>query len=165
LDILAYAKNVGLNIVFHTNGLLITDEIANKLASLVSRVSLTMDGSTSEILMKMRKNIFIGKQTLHLVDIFHACDIPVSIKTLVSRINRDDIVNIGEILENLPISYWTLLEFVPLNRGELYKEKFFIKNNEFIEITDKIQGLYKNTQIRPIQYSKKTEGYCFITID
>ena len=126
MDILTYMHKAGLEIVLHTNGLKITQRSLKKIAAFISRISLTMDSVDEDILFQMRKNRDITQHTIFLVKQFHKLGVPVSIKTLVTKVNHREIVNIGKVLSGLPIQYWSLFEFVPIGRGKTNKDKFYI---------------------------------------
>lgn len=162
LGVLRYAKVNGLEIVLHTNGLGIDERKAKKIAPFLKRVSLVLDGSDEKMAVKMRKRPFTN-HTLLLIDLFVSLGIPVSIKTLVTKINREDIKNIGRLLQDKPISYWSLLEFNPLGRGLVHKEKFYLPRKDFVLIAKNIVAIFPNIQIRIREFRSKPEKYCFIT--
>lgn len=151
-----------LSVVLHTNGLGIDKASAKKIAPLVERVSLSLDGSSEEMCMKMRKNKDIFNNTLQLVGAFNQLKVPVNVKTLVTRINLNDILNICKILQNKPIAYWSLLEFNPINRGKLHKSKFYITKEEFDKTVCRIKKGIKDLDIRIRLFKSEPQNYCFI---
>ena len=165
MDVLAYMHKAGLDIVLHTNGLKITQRSLKKIAAFVSRISLTMDGIDEDILFQMRKNRDITQHTIFLVKQFHKLNIPVSIKTLVTEVNRREILNIGKVLSSLPIQYWSLFEFVPVGRGKTNKDKFYISPKLFDKICMNLKNEFPSLSIRPRRLERTPSEYCFITAD
>lgn len=160
--VLKYAKKNGLEVVLHTNGLLINDNIANNLKQLISRVSLSFDGSSEEMTEKMRQSREMFSHTIWLVKKLCELDIPVNIKTLITKINQNDISNIGDILSKFPIKYWSLLEFNPLNRGLINRNKFYLDAKEFDSIVINIKEHFPCLMIKVRKFVRKPDRYCFI---
>jgi MoaA/NifB/PqqE/SkfB family radical SAM enzyme len=159
---LRYMSDNKLSVVLHTNGLKINNMSARKIAPLVERVSLSLDGSCEEMCMKMRKTKNVFNHTSQLIDLFHRLKVPVNIKTLVTKVNFNDILNIGEVLRDKPIAYWSLLEFNPINRGKLHKSKFYLTKGEFNKTVRKIKNNIKGLNIRVRLFKSEPQSYCFI---
>lgn len=165
LKIMKYMKSSGLEIILHTNGLAITEKTAKQIAKFASRVSLTFDGSNKKVANKMRKNKEIFEHTIFLIKLFDKLKIPTNIKTLITKVNADDIENIGNIVKYLPIKYWSLLQFEPINRGSKYKDKFLLPTKEFDKITKTIIKKFPGLDIKVRKFNKKDRKYCFISAD
>jgi MoaA/NifB/PqqE/SkfB family radical SAM enzyme len=112
--------------------------------------------------ISMRKNPSYVKHTLKLIDIFHSFGTAVNVKTLVTKVNYKDTKNIGKLLENKPIKYWSLLEFNPINRGEIHKDKYYLTTNQFDKVANKMISLFPNLPIRVRKFRSNPESYCFI---
>jgi MoaA/NifB/PqqE/SkfB family radical SAM enzyme len=162
LYIINYMHKKGLEIILHTNGLLIDRDLAYEISKYVSRVSLTMDGSNEKIAQDMRENSEIFPNTINLINLLHQLNVDTNIKTLVTNVNKDDILNIGNVVSNLPIKYWSLLEFCALGRGLVYKEKFSISEGVFEEICHQAKSSFPQLDIRIRKYSDNKQPYCFI---
>lgn len=163
IKILKYAKQNNLEAILHTNGLQINKKIAKKIAPLISRISLAIDGSNEKIAIEMRKKPFT-KHTLFLIDLFNSLKVPVNVKTLITKINKKDIKNIGQILCNKNIQYWSLLEFNPLGRGLDNKNKYFLPTKEFELITKKLLESFPKMEIKIRRFKSQPEKYCFIDV-
>jgi MoaA/NifB/PqqE/SkfB family radical SAM enzyme len=162
LEILDYMKQNNLEVVLHTNGLKIDNFLAQKIAPLIYRISLTMDAVETNTQFQMRKNKNITNHTIDLIKIFHNLNISINIKTLVTKINKNEIRKIGKILCDLPIKYWSLLEFIPLNRGKLNQSNFLLQKNEFDVICAKIKNEFPSMDIRTRKFADTKDKYCFI---
>lgn len=162
IKILEYAKQNGLEVILHTNGLLVDKRFARKIAPLITRISLSMDGSNEKVAIKMRKKPFIS-HTVFLIDLFNSLGVPVNVKTLITKINKEDIENIGKILQDKPIQYWSLLEFNPIGRGLTNKTKYFLSHRGFESIVRKITDRFPNVRIKTREFRSKPEKYCLIS--
>ncbi len=162
LKILKYMHSKGLTIILHTNGLKINKRFATDIAKYVSRVSLSLDGSNPKNSIKMRKNKNFFKNTLYLIDIFNALKKDVNVKTLVTKQNINDIINIGNILSKMPIKYWSLLEFNAINKAKINKQKYLTDQNEFEKVVLKCKKEFPNLNIKFRKYNDQEQKYCFI---
>ncbi len=165
LSVLKYMHQNNLEIILHTNGLKMDRKVVKKLAPLISRVSLTLDGADKEMVYKMRKNRQIFRYTIFLINFLNKLNIPTSIKTLVTKVNKDIVINIGKTLENLPIQYWSLLRFIPIGRGKINKRKYFINPLIFDKICAEVKKNFPSLSIRICKYDNQKRNYCFVTVD
>ena len=161
---LKYCRKNNLEIVVHSNGSKITKAMVQKISPLINRVSISIDGSTEKMAIKMRKNKFI-KHNLSVIDFFIENHTPVSVKTLVTKVNRKDIQNIAKLLKNKNISYWSLLEFEPLGRGLLNQKKFSVSDKTFQQLTKTIVKDNPQINIKTIYLKTCPKPYCFITTE
>ncbi len=162
MEILDYMKQKNLEVILHTNGLKIDNFLAQKIAPIISRVSLTLDAVETNTQLQMRKNKEITNHTINLIKIFHKLNVSVNVKTLITKINKDEIYKIGKILCDLPIKYWSLLEFIPLNRGKINQDNFLLQQNEFDDICAKIKDEFPSIDIRIRKFADSKNNYCFI---
>jgi len=108
------------------------------------------------------KNISYVSHTLELMDLFKSLRVEVNVKTLVTKVNCKDIESIGKALTGKPLKYWSLLEFNPINRGKIYKDKFYLTERSFDTISKKMVKLFPNLTIRIRKMRSNPESYCFI---
>ncbi len=162
LEILEYIHKQKLEIILHTNGIKIDKTLAQKIAPLISRISLTMDAIEGNTQFKMRKNNKITNHTINLIKIFHNLNVLINVKTLITKINKNEIIRIGKILDDLPIAYWSLLEFIPLNKGKINQNNFLIEQNEFDEICSNIKNKFPLIKIQIRKFTDTKNKYCFI---
>jgi len=162
LEILDYMKQNNLEVILHSNGLKINNFLAQKIAPLISRISLTMDAVETNTQIQMRKNKDITNHTINLIKIFHNLNVSVNVKTLVTKINKNEIHKIGKILCYLPIKYWSLLEFIPLHRGKLNQSNFLLDRDEFDNICAKIKNEFLSINIKVRKFADSKDNYCFI---
>lgn len=160
IKVLKYAHQIGLQTVLHTNGLKINQKMAQKIAPYINRLSLSLDGSTEKMCYLMRSNKQIFSHTLELINIFHRLHLDVNVKTLVSNKNKNDLMSIGNLLQNQPVKYWSLLEFNPINRGLINKKEHYLDSEEFITLAMKLSDYFPKIKIKIRQ--PRLDNYCFI---
>lgn len=160
---LHYLSLKGLKTILHTNGLKLDADALKKISKFTTRLSLTFDGSAEKTIMAMRKNRKILKHTLGLIKSANQLNLPVSVKTLITKINKDDVANIGELLQPLKLEYWTLIRFLPINRGAKYIDKFLLSDKEFNDIAKRIKKLFPGMNIKIRKFNGS--DHCFISAD
>jgi MoaA/NifB/PqqE/SkfB family radical SAM enzyme len=162
LEVVQALKDARIETVVHTNGLAVNEVMVNKLARFVDRISLSLDGSNSQIGFAMRKNNDYVPNTIKLMNTVLGLGMSISVKTLVTRVNYNDIVNIGNLLVDKTIKYWSLLEFNPINRGKIHKDKFYISAKEFDAVTKQAVNTFPTIDVRVRKLRREPEKYCFI---
>jgi MoaA/NifB/PqqE/SkfB family radical SAM enzyme len=121
-----------------------------------------MDAISPEKQKKMRKSVEIKNQTINLIEYFNNLGTPVNVKTLVTKANKTEIKKIAGVLNKLPIKYWTLIEFIALNRGKINQNNFMLASGEFDEICAFVKKAYPAVDIRIRMFTKDKNPYCFI---
>lgn len=162
VNVLRRFKESGIATIVHTNAIKFDAYLLDSIQPLVSRISLSLDGSTENMCVNMRKDPRAYANVIWLLDKITEVGVPVNVKTLVTKVNSDDIVNIGKLLEKRKIDYWTLVEFNPINRGDRFKTKFELDDLIFDEVITKVKNEIKNIEIRVRLFKREPEKYCFI---
>jgi len=71
--------------------------------------------------------------------------INLKINTMVSNINKDDIINLVDIIERYKISRWKLMQFFPIrHRAKINKDQFYISDKEYKMITQQLKNIINN---------------------
>ena len=140
-DIIKYAKSKGIFVSLHTNGILLDSGALNSLEGNVGRVSLAIDGSTDKMNYQMRG--YHGYLTLNieLMSCLRERGVPVSIKTVATRKNIEDIPDIAAVVEPYQPDVWLISEFLPIRRGKLNSKEYELNRDEFGKLKDKLDGL------------------------
>jgi len=165
---LEYAKEKDLEVYLSTNGLLLTRERYEKIVPHIDVLGLPLDGSSIEMTAKVtREGELFGSTTKHLRNFYkNPPKHIVKIGTVVTKINKEDIVNIGNILYSTPKSYqpdvWRIYEFSPLGEGLKNREKFEISEREFVEIINRVKAKFPNQKISALTDSDSDDSYFFI---
>ena len=116
---LAYAaKKQNLSIGLATNGTLVTPSVAGELKKLQANIQVSLDGSSAEIYGKFRgsKNAF--DQAIKGVEALVRAGHDITIGTVISKHNVDDIPEMLKLVESYGIKTFRLIPFIPCGRGK-----------------------------------------------
>ena len=95
IDILAYAKKLGLNVILLTNGSLITPEKADALAKLgLNKIDVSFHTTDEKVFDWFVRVPGAQKRVLEAAKLLRDRKVDVYIKTTGMTINKDDMVNI-----------------------------------------------------------------------
>lgn len=93
-ELIAYAKSIGLPCTLSTNGLLIDDAMADRLAALgLKYAGISIDGNAARH-DKLRGKLGAYNQTVAAIDRCRARGIKVGVRFTVHALNRDDLDDI-----------------------------------------------------------------------
>ncbi|MEE8319916.1 MAG: radical SAM protein, partial [bacterium] len=118
-EIAAYGTSKGLRMALATNGIYINDETCSKIKeSGIRIVSLSLDGSTSEIHDDFRKQPGAFESTLKAAEFLKKNDIEFLINSSFTKRNQDDIPNVYKLAKKIGAVAWYMFMIVPMGRGE-----------------------------------------------
>lgn len=118
-EIASYGTAKGFRMCMATNGVLVDDEICEKMKSSgIKIVSLSLDGSNDEIHDNFRgqKGAFQG--VMNAVALFKKHDIKFIINSSFTKRNQNDIKNVYSLAKKLGATAWYMFLIVPTGRGE-----------------------------------------------
>ena len=168
VDCLKYAFQKGLETYLSTNGLLLSEEKYLEIKHYVNLIGLPLDGSTTDINKKISRSPLLFNNTDRLLKIFYKNNPihQVKIGTVVSKVNINDLENIGRYLFENPNfkapDTWRLYEFSPLGDGKKNRKKFEITTNEFNKIINKLKKRFPNANISALTNEDSNDSYFFI---
>ncbi len=113
-------RELGLSVQVATNGTLITSKEANWLNEIQAGVQVSLDGSNSEIHDYMRPGHNAFDRTISGIKALVETGQEITVGTVLSSINIDDIYNIIRLAQELGVAHFRLIPFVPKGRGEHY---------------------------------------------
>jgi radical SAM protein len=124
LQVIPYAVQKGLRVAMTPSGTpLMTRQAVTQLKEAgLSRLAVSLDGSTAEIHDRFRQVPGSYGWTLNCIDYAHEVNLPVQINTTVSRHNLDDLEAIGDFLLTKNITLWSVFFLVPTGRGKMEDE-------------------------------------------
>ena len=117
-DLAAAAAKNNLSISLATNGTLVTREVAKKLKALNVDVQINLDGSTAEIYGRVRGRKEAFNDVVQGIRNTLAAGVNLTIGTVVTKNNIDDIPEILKFTERSGVPYFRLIPFVPSGRGK-----------------------------------------------
>lgn len=160
IPVLEYMHERGLKTVVHTNGYSLDQRKVEEMSGLVWRTSLSIDAVDPNIQRKMRKKSDITERNLSLMNTLYFYQIPVNVKTLVTKVNLGQIEKIGKVLP-VHIGYWSLLEFNPINRGKEYSARFSLNEGDF-EKACRVANWSYSGEIMARRFNDSKSPYCFV---
>ena len=118
-ELIGYANAKFLKCAVATNGTLIDNTIAGTLkAANLQRVSVSLDGATSEIHNKLRKLEGSFEAALAGIDCLRRAGVPFQINMTLTRFNAHQVDDIFALAENLGAEAVHLFMLVPVGCGE-----------------------------------------------
>lgn len=131
LEIVRKAKDLGLKPVLATNGTLLTQKLALELKeSGIARVSISLDGGTSETHDSFRGVPGAFEGALKGIEILREVKLPFQINTTITSLNYKELPKIHQLAKSLGASAHHIFLLVPVGRGKFLKEKKFLKELE-----------------------------------
>jgi sulfatase maturation enzyme AslB (radical SAM superfamily) len=150
LELLAFLKQFkskdakhNLKLYLYSNTLLMTNKIAEAMKGIIDGVSITIDSYSNDTLRNIGRNR--GRENNYLEKVISACkelsrvDIPITIHTVVSKMNCDNIVKeLPEIIlklqnENISVHKWKFYQYMSYDVTEV-DNKHTISRQLFKEI-------------------------------
>ncbi|VAV84131.1 Radical SAM domain protein [hydrothermal vent metagenome] len=116
------AKEKGMTVGLATNGLCVTPSIAAELRELEAGIQVSLDGSNEEIYGGFRGNKQAFGQAVKGIDNLVAAGNEVTVGTVISKHNLDDISKMLDFVESHGVKYFRLIPFIPFGRGEANSE-------------------------------------------
>ncbi|MGE4265961.1 MAG: radical SAM protein [Deferribacterales bacterium] len=133
-DIAAYGTEKGLRMAMATNGVLVNDEVCEKMkASGIRIVSLSLDGSTPAVHDDFRQQEGSFQAVMDAAAYFRKHEIKFIINSSFAKRNQHDIMATYKLAKSLKPTAWYMFLIVPTGRGEeLMKE--LISKEDYEEI-------------------------------
>lgn len=133
-EILQYSINKGIRTCIAPSITpLLTDDILTKFKEIgIARIAFSLDGSNAKIHDSFRGINGSYDKTLSAIRHTAKINLPLQINTTVTKVNYDDIENIGHILEMFSnIVMWSVFFLVPTGRAKL---EYDIEGSEYEKI-------------------------------
>ena len=156
IELLKISKSYGIINNLLTNGELLSKERILELEPYLDYITLSYDSNNSDTYKIMGRGERHGLNVIQALDFIKDNNINIKIKinTLVSKINGDEIIDIGRTLEKYNIERWRLFKFMPLRNCAISNSADFeISDDEFRQIVSNVKKLYGNH----IQISERNE--------
>lgn len=146
-EIILHAHSLDLGISLATNGLLLKEDFLEQTKGFLSLIEITVDGPDNKTEEAMRGNKEVFSQLTQKLEMIKSKSIPIKINTMVCKKNAHLIEQIGAIVQKFNAGCWKIFQFVPRNRGRLYKEEFEITSKEFKQLEQKISAKFPELNI------------------
>lgn len=165
-ELVRFAKDQGMRVTLSTNTLLLKRR-ASQVLPFIDEIGVPIDGSTKENNSIMRTgNSRAFQSSVEAMDLLFTehSKIEVTVRTVVSKVNKDDIENIGRLLENKEGKFdrWKLYQFTPVSMGLHCKDKFEISQVEFEDIAKTIINQFPKLPIIAYSSHQRVGRYVFL---
>lgn len=145
IELLKISKSYGIINNLLTNGILLSKEKIIELEPYLDYITLSYDSNNSDTYKIMGRGERHGINVIEILDFIqkNKIDVKIKINTLVSKINKDEVVDIGKIIEKYNIERWRLFKFMPLRNCAISNStNFEIDNEEFKQVVLDVKALY-----------------------
>lgn len=148
IDILELADQHIFTYYVNTNGTLITDEIAKKIAETkVSKICVSVDGPNEEIhdLSRGVKGAF--KKTINAIKLLQENNVPVDAIITLNKINKDYVVETLKFLESIGIKNVAMMLLATVGKASKNMKDIYISFEEWRSLLIELTKLKKNRQL------------------
>lgn len=147
--LIKYAKENGIYNKITTNGKLLTPKKIDELKPYVDLVALSIDSLNDETNLSLGRGIEHRKTVENRLKCLKDAGIKVDINTVVTKLNIDDLDEMGKFFSENPISgKWKLMTFFPVReKALLNKEKLEISDEKFLSEVNRIIKKYPDVNI------------------
>ncbi|SFM94383.1 heme b synthase [Thermodesulforhabdus norvegica] len=117
-EIASYGTKKGFRMTMAVNGTLVTPEVARKMKdSGIKRVSVSIDGSTSESHDSFRKVPGAFERAVEGINVLKSCGVPFQINTTITAENLHELEKIHQLAISLGAEAHHIFLLVPTGRG------------------------------------------------
>ena len=156
IELIKISKSYGIINNLLTNGKLLSKEKMIELEPYLDYITLSYDSNNKYTYKIMGRGEQHGKNVIQVLDFIKENNINIKIKinTLVSKINKDEVIDVGKMLEKYNIERWRLFKFMPLRNCAICNStNFEISDEEFSQVVSDVKSLYG----QHIQISERNE--------
>jgi MoaA/NifB/PqqE/SkfB family radical SAM enzyme len=169
LDLIRYAKEIGLETALSTTGDLITPEILKGLSPYLDLISLPLDGSTEEINSRT-------KHPGHFSAILRSLDwlrsyptIDVKVCTPVTRHNMSDVPAIAKLVEDYSRTtgarvFYNVFQAFPRAMFSVNWDKLVVTDEEFASLAGTV-GVVNNIRVNYLDHNTLDRLYVMVFPD
>ncbi len=165
LELVRFLKCLDYNIVLSTHGR--KKKILFEVAKYCDWISLPIDGISTEMINSMRtdnySNLEILKTAKELKMKYE--NLRIKIGTVATKRNLDEILKVGELLQNNAgiFDTWKIYQYTPRRKYKNLKDSLIITDNEFQELSDNIRK-YVSAELKVVYSSNvsRQSAYVFI---
>lgn len=138
-ELVDYAVSQGLKCALATNGTLVDPKIAQQIqSSQIERVSISLDGATSDVHNKLRMQEGSFEAALNGIQCLNDCGVPFQINMTVTRHNAHQLDNIFVLAEQLGAIAVHLFMLVPVGCGEEFAEEDMLSAEEYEQLLERV---------------------------
>ena len=166
VEICKYCKDKNIMTIISTNGIELMHQ--KEVLNYIDSINLPLDSYNPDIHNEMRPCAVKNHHQLilDLIDYINKNhpNVKIKINTMVGKLIINDIINIGNLIEEKVYS-WKLGKFLSSGYGKEFEEMFSITNEEYEEAVNKCKDRYRNSNIIEQEYKIADDELCNIFID
>lgn len=170
-EIIRFAKeDLGLTVYLSTNGTFLKRRY-DEVKDYIDILGLPLDGSTPEVNIEMGRKEYLHGNISRTLTYFkeNPPKHKVKIGTVVSKINIDNLISIGNFLFKNPSFHkpdiWRVYQFEALKEGLKNKEVYQISDEQFENACERIKREFPEVTINPRSNRDHSNAYFFVTPD
>lgn len=111
VDLIEYAGGLmGLETILSTNSHRLNETMLDRLNEKISMVEIPLDSQNPSKLMRGGNHLYSALRALKMLA---AKNIAIQVNTLVTGLNKTEICQVGEMLQQYPIKLWKIRMFLP----------------------------------------------------
>ncbi len=151
-ELAEHGTSLGLRICMATNGVLVTDEVCQKMKQAdIKMVSLSLDGSNAEIHDNFRQSKGAFEGVIRAAETFKRNGQKFLINSSFTKRNQHDIANTFKLAKFLGATAWYMFMIVPTGRGEEIMKELITKEDyeEILEWHYQQEKLEHDILMRP----------------
>lgn len=165
-DLIKFSKEQGMRVTLSTNTLMLKRR-KDQILPYIDEIGVPLDGSSQEKNSLMRLgNIRAFQSSIEALEMLSAeyPKIEVTIRTVVSKVNKNDIESIGSLLEGKMGRFdrWKLYQFTPVSIGSHNKDKFEISDEVFKNISKTVIRKHPKMSIVSYSSNQRVGRYVFL---
>lgn len=168
VELLRHAKeDLGLQITLSATG--VYHDRLREAVKYIDEIGIPVDGSTADLNSRMRLNDGVGHfgQAIEAMGIVKELrpDVRLTVRTVVSRVNYDDVEAIGYLINDLPfeVDRWKLYQFTPTGAyGSIDPEEHLVADSRFQEIVESMTDMFPNLNVESLSTAGRRGRYFFV---
>lgn len=133
-DIAEYAAGKGILIQVATNGTLIDEVAAQRLASIGACAQVSFDSPEPAVHDEFRQHPGSWEKTKEGIELLNYAGVPVTLAATVTTMNVDDIPRLYDLANDMGVQTFRILPFVPFGRGK-YADELELAPTRMRELT------------------------------
>lgn len=149
-ELVGYIKKKAPNILLSitTNGLLITDEMYDRIANLFDWITFDLESTSSEYHKSVgRGDRHLPKNLINLAK-FNG-RINIKINTVATKQNVSDIPFIWEIIKKFNVKRWKIFRYYPITyKAKDNEDLFSITDEQYSELKDRVLAATTNSDVQ-----------------
>ncbi|NPA69660.1 MAG: radical SAM protein [Crenarchaeota archaeon] len=134
-DLVSYASSRGLSCAIATSGLLVDEDVVNKLVeSGLKFVAISLDSTRPEVHDSFRGVRGLWERAIKAIKLFVDHGVTVQVNFTLCKFNRDDVLNMVDLCDKLDVDHLHIFHIVPTGRASRSYEDLKLDMRDVLEI-------------------------------